>query len=100
MRVTSQSPGSSFGVPFWMGYAFSSVGWFILVSGLHILEDTQDFGGRLWRPASPLASLHRSEVCSYRRLTICFWRRGGADSSSGTLRFSLPLSWCVFYLAT
>jgi hypothetical protein len=38
MSETSQSPRRSFGEPFWISYALSSVGWFMLVIGLNILN--------------------------------------------------------------
>lgn len=39
MNETSKSPGRSSGVRFWMGYAVASVGSFILVFGLRLLDD-------------------------------------------------------------
>jgi hypothetical protein len=43
MNETSISPGRSVGFAFWIGYVVSSVGWFILSAGLHILDDHPGF---------------------------------------------------------
>jgi hypothetical protein len=43
MSETSKSPGRSFGVPFWIGYLASSVGWFVLLAGRHLLGGNPAF---------------------------------------------------------
>ena len=43
MSEISKPPSWEFGVPFWIGYVVSSVGWFILAFGRHILDDNPGF---------------------------------------------------------